>query len=181
MPAPTSPAAFASVRSTVGEGEPGGLSLARGRTLPSGSENVDYKTGDLARRPRGKPSVFEWRGGRLKVVRRTTTSSRGSGCVSPTDVFPNLFFGDCIMKLQKQHVIGLAFSALFLATANNVVAQEQKPFSPALEQLRETVAERLQGAADKLGLTPEQRTKIKVAHTAFADKFETLRNQRREL
>ncbi len=43
------------------------------------------------------------------------------------------------------------------------------------------MSERLQTVADQLGLTPEQRTKIREAHTAFADKFEALRKERREL
>ncbi|MGC1719043.1 MAG: hypothetical protein WA746_08655 [Isosphaeraceae bacterium] len=85
------------------------------------------------------------------------------------------------MNLRKQHVTGLTFAALFLATGSLVPAQEPKPLSPALEQLRETVSERLQTVADKLGLTPEQRTKIREAHAAFADKFQALRTQRREL
>jgi Spy/CpxP family protein refolding chaperone len=85
------------------------------------------------------------------------------------------------MNLRKQHVIGLAITALVLATGSRVPAQEQKPFSPALEQLRETVSERLQTVADKLGLTTEQRTKIREAHAAFADRFQALRTQRREL
>jgi Spy/CpxP family protein refolding chaperone len=96
-------------------------------------------------------------------------------------VFPILSLGDRIMSLRKHLVSGLAFSALFLTTGSFVFAQEPKPFSPALEQLRETVSERVQTVADNLGLTPEQRTKIREAHTAFADKFQTLRNQRREL
>jgi Spy/CpxP family protein refolding chaperone len=85
------------------------------------------------------------------------------------------------MNLRKQHVTGLSLAALFLATGSAVLAQEEKPFSPALEQLRETVPERLQTVADELGLTPEQRTKIRAAHAAFADKFEALRTARREL
>jgi Spy/CpxP family protein refolding chaperone len=85
------------------------------------------------------------------------------------------------MNLKKQHAIGLAIAALVLATGSRVPAQEQKPFSPAVEQLRETVAERLQTMADQLGLTTEQRTKIREAHAAFADRFEALRTQRREL
>jgi Spy/CpxP family protein refolding chaperone len=85
------------------------------------------------------------------------------------------------MNLRKRHAIGLTIAALFLATGRQIQAQEQKPFSPALEQLRETVSERLQGVADKLALTPEQRTKIRQAHSAFADKFQALRTQRREL
>ena len=85
------------------------------------------------------------------------------------------------MNLRKQHAIGLAIAALVLAAGGRVPAQEQKPFSPAVEQLRETVAERLQAVADQLGLTTEQRTKIREAHPAFADKFQALRTQRREL
>jgi Spy/CpxP family protein refolding chaperone len=96
-------------------------------------------------------------------------------------VFPNLSFGDRIMNMRKRLVIGFALPALFLAAASLVLAQEQKPISPALEQLRETVSERLQAAADKLGLTADQRTKIKEAHAAVADKIQTLRTQRREL
>ena len=85
------------------------------------------------------------------------------------------------MNLRKQHMIGLAVAAIILATGGRVPAQEQKPFSPAIEQLRETVAERLQAVADKLGLTTEQRTKIREAHAAFSDKCEALRTRRREL
>src|SRR5215471_1132670 len=85
------------------------------------------------------------------------------------------------MNLRKQHAIGWAIAALVLATGGRVAAQEQKPFSPALEQLRETVSERLQTVADTLGLTDEQRTKIREAHAAFADRFQALRTQRREL
>ena len=75
----------------------------------------------------------------------------------------------------------MTIAALFLAAGSQLLAQEQKPFSPAIEQLRETVSERLQTVADQLGLTPEQRTKIREAHTAYADKFQALRTQRREL
>ena len=85
------------------------------------------------------------------------------------------------MILRKRHVTGLTIAALFLATGSQLLAQEQKPFSPAIEQLRETVSERLQTVADQLGLTPEQRTKIREAHAAYADKFQALRTQRREL
>jgi Spy/CpxP family protein refolding chaperone len=85
------------------------------------------------------------------------------------------------MNLRKQHAIGLAIAALVLATGSRVPAQEPRPFSPALEQLRETVSERLQAVADQLGLTPEQRTKLREAHAAFADRFQALRTQRREL
>lgn len=85
------------------------------------------------------------------------------------------------MNARKRNLTGLAIAALFLGAGTSVRAQEQKPFSPALEQLRETVSERLQSVADQLGLTAEQRAKIREAHNTFADKFQALRTQRREL
>ena len=48
-------------------------------------------------------------------------------------------------------------------------------------RVRETVADRLRALADKLGLTDEQRNKIREAHAAFAEKYEAQRTQRREL
>jgi Spy/CpxP family protein refolding chaperone len=85
------------------------------------------------------------------------------------------------MNLRKQRAIGLAIAALVVAMGGRVPAQEQKPFSPAVEQLRETASERLQAVADQLGLTTEQRTRIREAHAAFADKCQALRTKRREL
>ena len=62
-----------------------------------------------------------------------------------------------------------------------VVGVEFDPNDPdAVAQLRETVADRLRALADKLGLTDEQRNKIREAHAAFAEKYEAQRTQRRE-
>ena len=85
------------------------------------------------------------------------------------------------MNLRKRHVTASSIAALFLATGSQVSAQEHKSISLALEQLRETLTERLQTVAAQPGLTPEQRTKIREAHAALADKFHVLRTQRREL
>ena len=63
-----------------------------------------------------------------------------------------------------------------------VVGIEIDPNDPdAIAQLRETVAERLRAVADKLGLTEEQRNKIRETHAAFVEKYEAQRNQRRDL
>jgi Spy/CpxP family protein refolding chaperone len=51
----------------------------------------------------------------------------------------------------------------------------------AIAHLRETVAERLRGLADRLGLTDEQRGKIREIHASFADKYEAQRTARRDL
>jgi Spy/CpxP family protein refolding chaperone len=51
----------------------------------------------------------------------------------------------------------------------------------AITQLRETVAERLEGVADKLGLTAEQKVKIKEAHAGYVPKYREQRDKRREL
>jgi Spy/CpxP family protein refolding chaperone len=62
-------------------------------------------------------------------------------------------------------------------------AQEKQEtrISPALEQLRETIADRLQSAADELGLSAEQRDKIRQIHATYAPKCEAQRDARRDL
>jgi Spy/CpxP family protein refolding chaperone len=50
-----------------------------------------------------------------------------------------------------------------------------------ITQLRETIAERLEGVADKLGLTAEQKDKIKETHASFVPKYRAQRDKRREL
>jgi Spy/CpxP family protein refolding chaperone len=51
----------------------------------------------------------------------------------------------------------------------------------AVAMLKEAVAERLAAAADKLGLTEEQRAKIKAAYSNFAGAYSTQRDQREAL
>ena len=47
-----------------------------------------------------------------------------------------------------------------------------------IAQLRETIAERLNAVADKLGITAEQKEKIKETHAGFAAKYKAQRAQR---
>jgi Spy/CpxP family protein refolding chaperone len=68
-----------------------------------------------------------------------------------------------------------------MSAGTGLRAQEEPRFSPDLEQLRESVSDRLAAVADKLGLTDEQKTKVREAHTGLAAKFEACRAQRREL
>jgi Spy/CpxP family protein refolding chaperone len=83
--------------------------------------------------------------------------------------------------MRKQHVAILALVALLLGSGNLARAQEEKRLSPALDQMREQVSDRLQAVADELGITPEQRDKIREARTTFMDKYRELRTARREL
>jgi Spy/CpxP family protein refolding chaperone len=85
------------------------------------------------------------------------------------------------MSLREHLVTAFALGALVLSAGAGLRAQEEPRYSPDLEQLRETVSDRLAALADKLGLTDEQKTKIREAHTAFAGKYEACRSQRREL
>jgi Spy/CpxP family protein refolding chaperone len=47
--------------------------------------------------------------------------------------------------------------------------------------LQETIKDRLEAIADKLGLADDQRTKIRDAHAAFAEKFQAQRDKRKAL
>jgi Spy/CpxP family protein refolding chaperone len=63
-----------------------------------------------------------------------------------------------------------------------VVGIEIDPNDPdAIAELRETIADRLRAVADKLGMTEEQRSKIREAHASFVEKYEAQRTQRRDL
>jgi Spy/CpxP family protein refolding chaperone len=51
----------------------------------------------------------------------------------------------------------------------------------AVAMLKETIAERLEATADKLGLTQDQRAKIKAAYSNFAAAYTAQREQRETL
>jgi Spy/CpxP family protein refolding chaperone len=51
----------------------------------------------------------------------------------------------------------------------------------AVKALRETISERMEAVADKLGLSADQRTQIRGVHTTFADKFKAQREERKTL
>ena len=81
------------------------------------------------------------------------------------------------MTLERRTLL----ASLSPGAINMVRAQEERRFSPDLEQLRETVSDRLQAVDDKLGLTDEQTRKIREAHAAYANKYQALRAQRQDL
>ena len=77
----------------------------------------------------------------------------------------SLSLGDRKMNVRKQPATRFAIAgALHRHGQFRSMPRNAKPLSPALDQLRETVSERLQTVAEKLGLTAEQRTKLRHAH-----------------
>ena len=85
--------------------------------------------------------------------------------------------------MSMRNVIALALAAMLAGGLARAQAQDQGEtrLSPALEQLRETVADRLESAADRLGLTAEQREKIRQVHAGYAEKYRAQRDARRAL
>jgi hypothetical protein len=83
-------------------------------------------------------------------------------------------FGDILTTEQRERVRNFCHdNAIVIEVAVQGTNREEM-----LKQLRETIAERLEAVADRLGLTPEQRTKIREAHNTFADKYRAQREQR---
>lgn len=63
-----------------------------------------------------------------------------------------------------------------------VIDVQVDPKDPqAMAMLKETIAERFEATADKLGLTQEQRDKIKAAYSSFAATYAAQREQREAL
>jgi Spy/CpxP family protein refolding chaperone len=85
--------------------------------------------------------------------------------------------------MRTRTATALALATILVAGLARAQDQDQEGtrLSPALEQLRETVSDRLHMAADELGLTAEQRDKIREIHTGFAPKYQAQRAARREL
>ena len=86
------------------------------------------------------------------------------------------------MKSRQCLIPTLALTAAMVGFGNLAFAQhDNRPYSPDLIQLRETVADRLAELTDKLALTPDQRTKIKAVDSDFAEQYKTLRADRHTL
>ncbi len=71
--------------------------------------------------------------------------------------------------------------SLVMGVGNCARAQEQKVLRPEVEQLSQTVSERLQAVAEKLGLTDEQQAKIRQTAESFAEKYRAARAERQEM
>jgi Spy/CpxP family protein refolding chaperone len=68
-----------------------------------------------------------------------------------------------------------------LGAGRGARAQGERDFKPELEQLVQSVAEKVDAVGDKLGLTADQRSKIRDIHANYAEKYKALRNERRDL
>src|SRR5262245_11689732 len=85
------------------------------------------------------------------------------------------------MNTRTHSVVVVAALSLVLSVGNCARAQEQRVLRPEVEQLTQTVAEKIQAFAEKLGLSDEQRTKIRESATAFSEKYQAARAERQEL
>jgi Spy/CpxP family protein refolding chaperone len=83
--------------------------------------------------------------------------------------------------MKSLHVLLVGILTGLLAFANSVRADEEKSLKPEVEQLKQSVSEKLEAAADKLGLTSEQRTKIRQIRDSHAEQIKSLRAERRKL
>src|SRR4029079_7831813 len=66
-------------------------------------------------------------------------------------------------------------------TASVIRADEIKALRPEIEQLAQTVSDKIQAGADKLGLTNEPREKIGEIRASHAEQCKALRAERRSL
>jgi Spy/CpxP family protein refolding chaperone len=81
------------------------------------------------------------------------------------------------LKLCGALVFGLVIAMPRGAARGN----EEKVLRPEIQQMKESVCEKIQASADKLGLTPEQREKIKGIQASRAEQHKAMRAERRSL
>jgi Spy/CpxP family protein refolding chaperone len=85
------------------------------------------------------------------------------------------------MRLLRRNVILWALIVALTGLTAVVRAQEAPELRPEVDLLKQSVSEKLQAVAERLGLTTEQRDKIKEADRTFLAKRQALRDQRRDL
>jgi len=85
------------------------------------------------------------------------------------------------MNLHRQSWLAFIAAVAVMSSGTIVRCQETRQFRPEVELLVQSVAEKLDGAADELKLTAEQRSKIKEAVKSFEGERTALREQRRSL
>jgi Spy/CpxP family protein refolding chaperone len=84
------------------------------------------------------------------------------------------------MRMTRYYWIVPALMAV-LGTGRWASAQNERDLRPEVGQLVQSVAEKLESVGDKLGLTDDQRAKIRDIHATFAEKYKDQRAERRDL
>jgi Spy/CpxP family protein refolding chaperone len=85
------------------------------------------------------------------------------------------------MRLRGCTAVRSALVVVVTALPALARAQEARQIRPEVDLLKQSVSEKIQAVAEKLGLTKEQRDKIKEIHHSFAAKRQALRDQRNDL
>src|SRR5262249_4515452 len=107
------------------------------------------------------------------VVQITTASAVSGSPVSPKET---------AMRMRRRSAFGLVFLMAVTGWVAVARAQEEgRQIRPEVDLLKQSVSEKLQEAADRLGLTTEQRDKFKEVHRSFEARRQTLRDERRTL
>lgn len=81
------------------------------------------------------------------------------------------------LKVSSAIVIGVAIGMPHVMARGD----EEKALRPEVQQMKQSVSEKIQAAADKLGLTPEQRDKIREIQAKHAEQHKAMRAERRAL
>jgi Spy/CpxP family protein refolding chaperone len=90
--------------------------------------------------------------------------------------------GATLCAMAWAGIVGLPLAAALTAGAAEVTEPaEQKSLRPEVQQLVQSVSEKVQAAADKLDLTDEQRSKIREIGQKQAEQRTALRTERRNL
>jgi Spy/CpxP family protein refolding chaperone len=85
------------------------------------------------------------------------------------------------MRLRGLRTILWALIAVVTGLSWAARAQDTREIRPEVDLLKQSVSEKMQAVAERLGLTQEQRDKIKETHRSFEAQRQALRDQRREL
>jgi len=85
------------------------------------------------------------------------------------------------ITLNKLRAMVLAVVVAAPLASIAVWADEVKTLRPEIEQLVQTVGDKLQAAADRLGMSQEQRDKINEIRASRAEQCKGLRAERRSL
>src|SRR5262245_30134346 len=82
---------------------------------------------------------------------------------------------------MRTHTLIVSMAAGMLSFAAIALADDAKSLRPEIERMTQAVSEKLEAAADKLGLGAKQRQQIRDIQAKHTEQFKALRTERREL